>query len=447
MSAPRPGTRTFSPTLALCLAVIGAASFLYYHQGLFMPRVVAVRTANGLGHGYSFGNDFYQVWLSCKELLRERRDPYSLQMTLEIQTGLYGRPLDPTRPGDPIDQRVFPYPAYTDLLLWPTALFPFEIVRVAVLFVLTALTVATVLLWLRAMEWNLGWQWTAVAILVTLCSYSALEALFAGQLGLLVAFLLAASVLALQRSKFLLAGVLLALTTIKPQVTALAICYLLLWAITEWRTRRRLILGFFAITAVLLGTSLAVLPHWISSWIHTILAYRHYTRPPLVTEVLTSPLGPHLSGPATLVLTALSVILAITIAWRNRSVDSRSFRFWLALSTVLAITTITILPGQAVYDDLILIPGILLLVRHRRALLRSSPAARMLSLVGLVVLLWPWIAAFALIVLRPMIPTATFDSTPVFSLPIRAAASLPFAVLALLAWTWKLNLGKNLATA
>src|SRR5579871_431311 len=205
MPSARPANRV-SPTLALCLALIGAASFLYYHQGLFMPRVVAVRTANGLGHGYAFGNDFYQVWLSCKELLRERRDPYSLQMTLEIQTGLYGRPLDPTRPNDPTDQRVFPYPAYTDLLFWPTAEFSFEAVRVVVLFVLIALTAATILFWLRSMEWQLAWQWVAVAILITLCSYSALEALFAGQLGLLVAFLLAAAVLSIQRGRFLFAG-------------------------------------------------------------------------------------------------------------------------------------------------------------------------------------------------------------------------------------------------
>lgn len=446
MPSARPGTRAISPTLALCLALIGAASFLYYHEGLFMPRVVAVRTANGLGHGYSFGNDFYQVWLSCKELLRDHRDPYSLQMTLEIQTGLYGRPLDPTRPADPTDQRVFPYPAYTDLLFWPTAEFPFEIVRVLALFALIALTTSTILFWLRAMEWRLDWRWIAVAVLITLCSYSALEALFAGQLGLLVAFLLAAAVLAIQRGRFLFAGFLLALTTIKPQVTALAIFYLLLWALNKWHTRRKLILGFFTTVAVLLATSLAVLPHWISSWIHTVLAYRHYTRPPLVTEVLTSPLGPRFSGPATLILTALSIVLAIALAWRNRCADCRSFTFWLTLSTILAITTITILPGQAVYDDLILIPGILLLIRHRHALIASSPPARALCVIGLLLLLWPWIAALGLIVLHPVLPISTFDSTPVFSLPIRTAASLPFAVLALLAWTWKLNLGRNSAT-
>ena len=95
-----------------------------------MPRVVAVRTAAGLGNGYSFGNDFYQVWLSARELLSQKRDPYSQQMTLEIQTGLYGRPLDPKRPTDPVDRRVFPYPVYADLLFWPAAEVPFPAVRV-----------------------------------------------------------------------------------------------------------------------------------------------------------------------------------------------------------------------------------------------------------------------------------------------------------------------------
>jgi hypothetical protein len=83
---------------------------IYYHQGLFMPRVVAVRTAAGLGNGYSFGNDFYQVWLTSREWLRSGRDPYNAEMTRKIQTGLYGRPLDPNRPTDPVDRRVFPYP-------------------------------------------------------------------------------------------------------------------------------------------------------------------------------------------------------------------------------------------------------------------------------------------------------------------------------------------------
>lgn len=442
MAASPAGTRALPSTLALWLALVGAASMLYYHQKLFMPRVLATRAAENLDTGYSFGNDFYQVWLSSQELLRHRGDPYSDEMTRKIQIGLYGRPLDPNRPGDPVDRRIFPYPAYADLLFWPAAEISFPVVRVAVLCVLVVLTIASVQLWLGAFDWRLGWNWAAVVLLLILTSYPALEGLFAGQIGLLVAFLLAASMLALRRGKYLVGGFLMALTTIKPQVTALVVLYLLLWALHDWRSRKNFCVGFFSTLTLLLCVSLAVLPHWIQNWIHTIVAYRHYTTPPLVTEVLTSLLGPKFSGPATLALTTVSLVLAMISAWRNRGAAFGSFAFWLTLSTLLSITAITILPGQAVYDHLILIPAVLLLVRSRQLLTDAGPVPRILLWIGAFVLCWSWIAALGLIMLRPTIPPAIFDSASFLSLPIRNAAPLPFAVLALLAWAWKIIAGK-----
>ena len=85
-----------------------------------------------------------------------------------------------------------------------------------------------------ALSWSVSWPWLATAILLTVFSYPVLEGLYAGQLGLLVGFLLAASLLALQRGRLFLAGILMALTTIKPQMTALAIFYLLLWSLADW---------------------------------------------------------------------------------------------------------------------------------------------------------------------------------------------------------------------
>ncbi len=392
-----------------------------------------------MGNGYSFGNDFYQVWITSQEWLRHRRDPYSPEMTREIQIGLYGRPLDPNRPTDPVDRRVFPYPVFVDLLFWPAAEFPFALLRIAVVGVLAALTFASVPLWLRALDWRLSPNWICVILLFTLSSYPALEALFAAQLGLIVAFLLAASLVALQRSRFLLAGILMAITTIKPQVTALAILYFLIWSAYEWRVRRGFCLGFFATLTLLVGASLVAMPHWIQSWTHTVMAYRHYTRPPLVTEVLTSHLGPRLVGPGTFVLTVALIVIAIVLAWRNRAAAYGCFVFWMTLTLLLSITTITILPGQAIYDHLILLPGILLLVRYRKQFLDAGLVPRVLLSLGALVLFWPWITAFALILLRPVLAPADFNSTAIFSLPIRTAASLPFAVLALLAWTSRLR--------
>ena len=48
-------------------------------------------------------------------------------MMHEIQMGLYGRSIDPSRAGDPKDLRIFGYPAFTELLFWPFSLFSFDV--------------------------------------------------------------------------------------------------------------------------------------------------------------------------------------------------------------------------------------------------------------------------------------------------------------------------------
>jgi hypothetical protein len=82
--------------LALSLALLGASAMLYYHLGLFMPRVLEVSAAKNLAGGYFFGNDFYPVWLTSRECVLQGRDPYSADMTREIQKGLFGRSFPPT---------------------------------------------------------------------------------------------------------------------------------------------------------------------------------------------------------------------------------------------------------------------------------------------------------------------------------------------------------------
>ena len=63
----------------------------------------------------------------------------------------------------------------------------------------------------------------------------------------------------------------------------------------------------------------------------------------------------------------------------------------------------------------------------------SSPIFRALLVVGVAVLLWPWVAALGLIVLRPFLSPKQFYSEAVFALPLRTAAAFPFVVLGLLA--------------
>jgi len=411
---------------------------LYYYSALFVPRVAAVAEVKSLGGGYFFANDFYPVWLTSRELLRARRDPYTPEMTREIQLGLYGRPLDPHRQGDPADQRAFVHPAFTDLVFWPAAELSFPMARIVVVASLGILTIAGIFLWLRALDWNLSWRWIGVSLLLILSSYPALEALFVGQIGLLVIFLLAATVAALHKERLLLAGICLALSMMKPQLVALVTLYLLVWASQHWVRGKRFVYGFFLTLASLVSTSLIVLPHWISSWVHGILVYRDYTRPPLVSEVITRPLGPQFCGPATFILTTASLVIALILIRKNRRAPIQSFEFWFTFTVLLALSVITILPGQAVYDHLVLVPAIFLLIRDRHRFLSSGRVSQLLFTIGAAALFWPWIAALGLTLLScfaPKIPS----SAAVLSLPLRTTASLPFAVLALLFCAWRVT--------
>ncbi len=56
--------------LALGLAIMGAASMVYYEFGLFVPRLRGAHAAKHLAGGYVFADDFYPVWLTTREWIQ-----------------------------------------------------------------------------------------------------------------------------------------------------------------------------------------------------------------------------------------------------------------------------------------------------------------------------------------------------------------------------------------
>jgi len=151
--------------------------------------------------------------------------------------------------------------------------------------------------------------------------------------------------------------------------------------------------------------------------------------PPLISVLL----GPRLSVYVGPVLIAAALTVGAILAWRTRRAGVASQIFWWTVSLLLALTSIALLPGQAIYDHVVLIPGILLVLQCWRRLRDAGPVSRTLLLAAAVVLMWPWVSAFALLVLRSLTP-AVSNSDAIFVMPIRTAASLPFAVIALLGY-------------
>jgi len=410
---------------ALFAAILCAACMVYYHLALFVPRALEVRAAQDLGNGYSFGADFYPIWFTAREGLHHR-DPYSPEMTRQIQIGLFGRPLPASNPSAPPDSRAFANPAFAEVLIWPLALLSFPVVRIALAVILPLATAFSVVLWLRSLHLRAGPATLASTILLTLSSYAVLEGLFAEQMGLLVGFFLAAALAALVEERLFLSGGVLALTLIKPQLMLLLAVYLLLWSFAAWRSRWRFAGGFLLISAVLVTSALLIWPQWIPEWLKALHAYRQYSTPPLVCYLLGLQLGSRLGQ----VLIVAVLLSAVAVAWRARLVAPGSGQFALTISLLLALTAIALLPGNAVYDHVILLPGVLLIASSWRALAANRAFRAILAATALAVC-WQWISAPVVVALRPFLSRQLFVSD-VLTLPIRTAASIPFGIMSIL---------------
>src|SRR5229473_6755141 len=126
MHSPPP--RDYRLYSAMLLAVSFACGMWYYTSHVLIPYEKLDAEERGVPRGNL--SDLYPRWLGARELLLHRRNPYSHEVTVEIQRGFYGRPLDASRPDDPRDQEAFTYPAYVVFLLAPFVGFPFPAVQI-----------------------------------------------------------------------------------------------------------------------------------------------------------------------------------------------------------------------------------------------------------------------------------------------------------------------------
>ncbi len=382
----------------LIFAAVAAASMWFYVVRILVPYQVADAAAHQRPRGNL--SDLYPRWLGARELLLHHRNPYGDDVTREIQHGYYGRALDPSLPNDPKDQEGFAYPVYVAFLLAPLIGLPFPLLQTAFYWFLALLTAASVWFWLRTLRWRLPLVGVVPCIVLTLGSFPAVQGIKLQQLSLLVAALLAASVAASVNGSLFVGGALLALATIKPQLAWPLVVWLLVWAASDWRSRRKLVFGFALTMTVLLVGAEVVLPGWWRMFAGAIAQYRQYTQNQSVLEVILNQLvGPAAGGTVGRVgaqfLAALAVLACGWLLGRLRANQAGTVGFGGATALVLALTVLVV-PMYAPYNQLLLLPAILLLIRDRTFFTTRSRALRFGYVVGALAVAWQWIASFSL---------------------------------------------------
>jgi len=412
--------------LGLLLALLSAASMWFYVQWVLVPY----QKADAAAHGRPRGNlsDLYPRWLGTRELLLHHRDPYSSEVTREIQSGYYGRPLDPRRMDDPRfnepkDQQGFAYPLHVIFLLAPTIGLPFPVVQAGFRWLLVILTLASVLLWLRVLRWRPSAATTAIIILLTLGSYAVVQGIKLQQLTLVVSALLAGCAAALVAGHFSLAGFLLALATIKPQLALPLAGWLTLWAVSDWRRRQSFIWSFALSMAIFLGASEYILPGWMREFRDAVAAYRQYTGGAgSLLDVLTTPwLGK--------ILAAVAVLAVVVMGWKVRRASHDSAAFSSILALVLAVTLV-IVPSFAPYNQVLLLPAVFLITISWKDLWSRGSLTRVACGLGLLVVGWPWLASCGLMLASRFVSPSSLQKA--WTVPLYTSLGIPLVVLGLL---------------
>ncbi|RMH01441.1 MAG: DUF2029 domain-containing protein [Chloroflexi bacterium] len=275
-------------------------------------------------------NDFFPRWKGAQLFITEGIDPYSDTATEAIQYGIQGRP---SRPDE--DQFLFVYPFYTIFLLIPFVWLPYDWVQAIWMAALIFGLAGGLFLTLQLIEWRMKPWLLAITFLWGILFYHSARTVLLGQFAGLVFLWIAGCLLALRQGRDFGAGVLLALTTVKPQMSFLLIPALLLWGVGQ--RRWRFVGSFTAVLGGLVLLSFLFLPSWLTSFITQITAYPGYTAIGSPLWVITSYYFPWLGKPVEIVL-SLVLLGWLLVEWRQlprQSATSEAFLFTIGLTLVV----------------------------------------------------------------------------------------------------------------
>ncbi len=262
-------------------------------------------------------------------------------------------------------------------LLGPFTLLPWSLVRL--LFTLMAPLVVAASIWLWIQICNLNFDRTQIAIvsLLILTSWPAVWAYQQQQPTIYIATLMALAVFLFQGRSDVFAGILLSLATVKPNLVGLIVMWLLLQAAAQ--RRWRFLLSFGLSIAILLMASEAFVPGWISHWIHTAATYAD---DPSKVSLFIHLFG-HKFGVEATVLMGIALCIRL---WKLGSVFVDAPEFGQTVALLLA-ATVCIIPTTMwmIYNELLLIPGVLILIAPTSP---KYPLARPVGWLAATVMFW-----------------------------------------------------------
>jgi hypothetical protein len=203
-------------------------------------------------------------------------------------------------------------------------------------------------------RWRLSPLQLGAILLFALLSYYSIRALINANASVLVSLCVVGALLAIRAEFDGLAGFLLVLATIKPQVILLLVLFIIIWGNSE----RRFILfwSFIGNLALMIAVTSLLIPDWTWQNIRQVVAYPSYTLPGTPGMILYE----WMPGVGKQIGWAITIMIIATLIWEWRASLQKDFRWflWTAYLTLTATTMVGI--RTATENFIILLPAVIL---------------------------------------------------------------------------------------
>lgn len=314
--------------------------------------------------------DFYPRWAGAQAFW-QGQSPYTAEVTEQIQRGMFGNVLAPE-----YDQQKSAYPAYNYILLAPIIIWPAPIAIALWMSIQLLALLCSIMLWFHILDWHPPvWLVGILALGCLLLFRHPINTFVLAQFtGTILLLNILAAKLLLDRHD-ILAGILLACSTIPPTIAApLALAILLAYAL---RGRWQGLAAFLVSLTLLTLLSILRIGWWIGDFIRNLNEYSEYSHPIWVPGLFPNTLFSGLF----IILVGGIVGLAIWNYWK-----SQEKRQQIDMILIIMIACLLLLPQTGSYYMVLLIPPILTILYRSK----DSPAKWAIRLATLLALVSPW---------------------------------------------------------
>jgi hypothetical protein len=289
-------------------------------------------------------NDFFSRWEGARALFLRGENPYSDSVTQQIQLGMYGRLASPDE-----DQVAFAYPLYAAFVAAPIVNLPYAQAQALWMAWLIVAVIGGAFALMTLNRISIRAAATAGMFLGVLVFYPATRGIFNGQFALVSFLCLGVAFWAIEQKADILAGLLLAFATVKPQTSIFLVPLVVGWAIRQ--RRLGIVFGAIGSLTVLVVISFMLVPTWLIDFVMAMQKYTEYEHvgPPIQT--LSEWLVPNAWFPVTLLIGL--ILIAWMVGYVAHTIDLPWKDFQPTVGLVALITTL--IAGRVGTPDQILL--------------------------------------------------------------------------------------------